>query len=363
MEIVNLLEFLNSVDYLYAESYATDNLTSINFLELLSNDKQFTQNIDLGQVFISHKTSDSYVVIDGLSRLTSLSLLLHAICECYKKTTTKNDKAIQTIRNKYLIKDNKTKLRLPDKFQEIYEKIIYGERLSGKEKDSILFRILHSYWTTIKEQQFIASDIFKMLQKISIYLVDVEGLKHRDLYYSINKNLRKLDQLSLIHSYINDLDLEEDWKRLKKIHKTNNDLNLFFKDFFTTKFNFENYDVNNLYEYFANYYITMLKYLDVNAISNKMLNSAKLYNDIINVNFDNIEIKNAIIQIKMHSGEDTYAYILSVYEDFSDNNLSETTFLEILHTIDEYLKNRLKTPNNVSFNELIHYLNAFITCK
>ena len=52
MEIVNLLEFLNSVDYLYAESYATDNLTSINFLELLSNDKQFTQNIDLGQVFI-----------------------------------------------------------------------------------------------------------------------------------------------------------------------------------------------------------------------------------------------------------------------------------------------------------------------
>ena len=31
--------------------------------------------------------------------------------------------------------------------------------------------------------------------------------------------------------------------------------------------------------------------------------------------------------------------------------------------IDEYLKNRLKTPNTVTFNELIEYLNAFITCK
>ena len=27
------------------------------------------------------------------------------------------------------------------------------------------------------------------------------------------------------------------------------------------------------------------------------------------------------------------------------------------------LRNRIKTPNNVAFNELINYLNAFITCK
>lgn len=65
----------------------------------------------------------------------------------------------------------------------------------------------------------------------------------------------------------------------------------------------------------------------------------------------------------MHSGEDTYAYILNVYEDFVENNLSEATFLEILNTIDEYLKNRLDSGKNIEFNELIQYLNAFITCK
>ena len=32
-------------------------------------------------------------------------------------------------------------------------------------------------------------------------------------------------------------------------------------------------------------------------------------------------------------------------------------------TIDDYLQNRMKTPNDMSFNELIKYLNAFITCK
>ena len=65
----------------------------------------------------------------------------------------------------------------------------------------------------------------------------------------------------------------------------------------------------------------------------------------------------------MHNGEDTYAYLLNIYEDYKENNLSESTFLEILFTIDDYLKNRVKTPNNVGFNELIQYLNAFITCK
>ena len=59
----------------------------------------------------------------------------------------------------------------------------------------------------------------------------------------------------------------------------------------------------------------------------------------------------------------SYAYILNIYEDYIDNNITEATFLEILATIDEYLRNRLKTPNNVDFNELINYLNAFITCK
>ena len=165
---------------------------------------------------IYQKTLDNYILVDGLSRFLSLSLLLHAVCECYKKTSAQNDKAIKTIRSKYLFFEDKTKLRLPKAEQNIYEKIINGERLSGKEKEHPMFILLHNFWSSIKEENLQASKIFKMLQKISIYLVDVEGLKHRDLYYSINKNLRKLDQISLIHSYINDLDLEEDWKRLKK---------------------------------------------------------------------------------------------------------------------------------------------------
>ena len=99
------------------------------------------------------------------------------------------------------------------------------------------------------------------------------------------------------------------------------------------------------------------------VLISKIKTSARLYFDILNVDIKNEALKKALIQIKMHKGEDTYAYILNIYQDYLDNNISETTFLEILQTIDEYLKNRLRTPNNVTFNELINYLNTFITCK
>ena len=107
----------------------------------------------------------------------------------------------------------------------------------------------------------------------------------------------------------------------------------------------------------------MLQYIPEDILISKIIHSACNYRDLLNVNINNENIRKALIQVKMHGGEDTFAYLLNIYEDYLDNNLSESTFLEILSTIDEYLIKRLKTPNNVSFNELIQYLNAFITCK
>ena len=115
--------------------------------------------------------------------------------------------------------------------------------------------------------------------------------------------------------------------------------------------------------YFVNYFETMVQYMPKAEVISKIKDSARMYNDIVNINFADDDLKKAFIQIKMHNGEDTYAYLLNVYNDYIEQSITKATFLEILSTIDEYLSNRLKTPNDVSFNELIKYLNAFITCK
>lgn len=364
MEVVNLLDFLNKTKGLTALDFSKCDNELINFLDLLLEDIQLTQKVDFGIIYLSQKFLSEYIIVDGLNRLLSLSLLLHAICECYKKTTSKNEKAIQTIRSKYLFNQNKTKLRLNQKDQVIYEKILNGELLSGKEKKSPMFRLLHCFWTQIKEEKIAAAKIFNMLQKIFIRTVEVDDVPIIDLYVVLNKDNRKLNQLNLIESFMSKNNLAQEWNKILSIFKNNDkDIIKFFEDYFITKFNFKKFEEERLFQNYTNYFDSMLSYMNKDNLMQKIIKSAKLYRNIVNVDFNNEKIRDAIIKIKMHNGEDTYSYILNIYEDFIDGNLSEVTFLEILSTIDEYLKNRQKTQNNIGFNELIEYLNAFITCK
>lgn len=364
MEELNLLEFLNSVKSLHTLSYAKCGGELVNFLDLMTEDEQFTQKIDLGILYLNQKTSDQYVIVDGLNRLLSLSLLLHAVCECYKKTTKRNESAIKTIRKKYLLDGSKMKLRLNEEDAIVYSKIINGEKLSGHEKETPMFILLHNFWTQIKEEKLQAASIFTMLKKIAITVVETGETSKRNLYYKINNSNRRLDQILLIEDFIVENDIKNEWEKLKKLYNNNNnDIIIFFRDFFVTKFNYKKFNQERLYENFTNYFNTMKQYSSAKSVAEKILHYAKLYYDILNVNFRSEDVKFAFIQIKRHSGEDTYAYILDVYKDYLDNNISEEIFIEILNTIDEYLRNRKKHENNIEFNELIQYLNAFITCK
>lgn len=363
MKVLNLLEFLNSTRDLYTLDFAKCGESLVNFLDLMTEDEQFTQKIDLGIIYINQKNFDQFTIVDGLNRILSLSLLLHAVCECYKKTTAQNAKAIRTIRTKYLVNGAKPKLHLNEDDAAIYTKIINGERLSGHEKASPIFILLHNFWSQIKDEKLQAAKIFTMLKKINITAVETNNVSKRSLYYKLNIN-RNINQISLIEDYLKENGVIEAWNDIRKSFLQNdNDIILFLRDFFVTKFNYKKFKPERLYENFVNYFETMMQYMSEDVLMKKFKRSAALYYNIININFENEELKKAFINIKMHKGEDTYAYILDVYEDYTENNISESIFLEILSTIDEYLQNRIKTENKMEFNELIQYLNAFITCK
>ena len=217
--------------------------------------------------------------------------------------------------------------------------------------------------TEIKTKELQAANIFNTLSKITVNIVEIENVSSRDIYYSLNKNQKELDQLLLIKSFIKEKNVLNEWETFLNSFNNKYDIKRFFKDFFITKFNFKEYQEQKLYEIFLNYFETMEDFQNSKIVMEKIIRSAKLYIDILNVNLPVEKLNHALIQIKMHKGEDTFAYLLNIYEDFIDGNISEATFYEILLTIDEYLRNRQNTPNNVGFNELIQYLNAFITCK
>lgn len=364
MEVVNLLKFLNNVHDLYTLEVSRCNRELVNFLDLMTEDEQFTRSIDLGLIYLHQRTIDQYTIVDGLNRIVSLSLLLHAVCECYKKTSPQNDKAIKTIRTKYLFSGSKVKLHLQEEDADLYLKIINGERLSGIEKSKPMFVLLHNFWTQIKEEKLQASNIFKMLQKINIVLVDTDEVSKRDLYYRLNKNNRMINQIMMIDNYLKENGVLNIWEDLKSSYCVEkDDIILFLRDFFLTKFNYKKFSPDRLYESFVNYFETMMLYMSEDILMKNIKRSAMLYYNMLNVNFKNEDIRHAFINIKRHNGTDTYPYILSVYEDYHTGNISETIFIEILNTIDEYLKNRQVSGQNINFNELVQYLNSLISFK
>ena len=365
MEVVNLLKFLNSVHDLYALDIARCDRELVNFLDLMTEDEQFTRSIDLGLIYLHQRTLDQYTIVDGLNRIVSLSLLLHAICECYKKTSSQNDKAIKTIRSKYLFANpTNLKLHLNEEDADLYSKIINGERLSGLEKSKPMFVLLHNFWAQIKDEKLQASNIFRMLQKINITLVDTDTVSKRNLYYKLNSSNRKINQIMLIDNFLKENGVLNVWEEIKTSYCIQKgDIELFLKDFFLTKFNYKKFNPDRLYDSFVNYFETMMQYITKDTLMNNIKRSAMLYYNILNVNFKNDDIREAFINIKRHNGADTYAYILNVYEDYYAGRISENIFLEILNTIDEYLKNRQSSGKNIDFNELVQYLNAIITFK
>ena len=215
MRVENLLEFINNARELRALDYAKCSSELVNFLDLMTEDEQFTQKIDLGIIFVNQKSIDQYTIVDGLNRILSLSLLLHAVCECYKKTTEQNEKAIKTIRKKYLLSGTKIKLRLNSADAEVYSKIINGERLSGHEKAHPMFVLLHNFWTQIKEEKLLAAKIFTMLKKICVTVVETDNVSNRNLYYKLNSS-RNLNQLDLIEDYLKENGIIKEWEVIRK---------------------------------------------------------------------------------------------------------------------------------------------------
>ena len=80
MRVENLLEFINNARELRALDYAKCSSELVNFLDLMTEDEQFTQKIDLGIIFVNQKSIDQYTIVDGLNRILSLSLLLRTGC-------------------------------------------------------------------------------------------------------------------------------------------------------------------------------------------------------------------------------------------------------------------------------------------
>ena len=338
--MTNILEFLDEAESLNTLNFAEDfnvNLTSIYDL---------FNSVNLGIFYISQITNrNQFKIIDGYKRLTVVSLLLHAICECYKLSTAKNEDAIKKIQSKYLFSNDKPKLQINGKDGEIYSKLIFGQQLTIEEKMSEVFQCFHRFWTQIRNENISANELYNIIKNTKVIIIRNEQIDDIELFLGANSH-RILNLAKLIETNILGYSLGNYHSETKKD---------FLKIFLTSNTNNETITDNNLYYRFFTYIESSLKYMTKDQIFENINKKFNHFIKILNTDFKQTKIKKLFEELNSNDGHRAYPYLLELIDEYENNTISEEVFEELLTTLNEYLQTN--NSHNFDFSNLNSELN------
>lgn len=358
---INLSEILHKTQAFYSTDFSADYEMPADLLEMLIENTDTNEPFLYGTIFLQKTDNNSFIVIDGLKRIVSFSLLLHAICECYKLTNEKNNRAIELIKKRYLFNDFGTKIQLNGYEKNIYEKIINYEKMTPEEKEHPMFNVLHSFWAKIKMNNISAVQLFNQIKQIEVIvsILDKSNIDNRDIYQCLNCNNPHLDQLRLISSFIKDK--TEDgyalWQDILKMFK-NADMERKFKYFLFDFLSIQKNGVipkdNEIYMSFKRYYLRITNAGQTPTNLFKSIKSAAgHYIKISTANFDNKEISDRIQTIKDSNMYETFPYLLEVTDDYENKRITAETFCQLLDSVILFIAEQ----RNGSYKSMINFAN------
>lgn len=362
MDTYKVLDYLENTGHLYALEYAKKCMYSAKLSNYVFDLFDVAERGNLGIVYTKPIKPGEHHLVDGLSRLVSLSLFLLAVCECWKNTSERNELIIRKIRAKYLLRNDRPKIILTGKVNKIYESLMLGERISGRDKRSVLFCIYHEYWTKLKLGTYSIKEVLDKLDNLYLFNFVLETDDTRGFYYILNADNPNLNQIGLIRDYLKSNDAAYEWGEIEQLFYNNKDyLLMFLRDYLVTKYKKAKIPYNSYYVVLKDYVQKLKAYKPVSKIVERMHESAITYNNLLSIEIPDEDIKNKFVAIKFNNGDDTYAYLLEIYEDYLDGNITKETIIDILTAVNEYLIDR--NSNNLKrsdFNELISDLNKLL---
>lgn len=376
--IISASEILNNAKELisagFSAGYSFDGINAEEYFDELVESAGLVIPIFSG-ILIMEKSDDSFTIIDGLQRITTISLLLCALCETYKNTSQKNDEAKNKIFSRYLVNQTEPKLILGNEEHEVYKKILFQQDLNDNEAESNLAKTYLCFVNKIKEHKISGTELFRMVSKIQFMLITINKseVSIRDLYQALN-NYKNKPQINLISDFIYQRGKCEGkygdkWLEIVNLYKELGSQCLiedFIRDFLIIQNDGKVPHKNALYNNFKSYFIKISKYLTSEIIVDNICKYAKNYLKIINADFEDNEIKEQIIILNENNGQDSYPYLMEVMDDLENGHINKEVFSDILTMINSFVKNRQENPLSevaIDFNNLSKELNKMLVLK
>lgn len=362
---VNLLDFLmNKAHHISVLNCSSAFEYISDLFENILTARYTDSDIDLGILYLKRVSNNNYLLIDGKRRLLALMLLLKVIADKHSENIEVSEISNQ-IDLRYLKFVSSIKLQLFGIEKTVYEKIIHNEPLSYNDKQTSIYGALEIFRGNINSLDFELEQFYDLLYRIRVNLIFVDSFKERDIFYTVNKDLRPLNQMMLIKSYLAESYQAALVDNLYFLfgYKESTFVS-FFQCYLSPKFNRIITDENSVYEYFVKYMETIKKYQSFEDITLSITKTAKIYKKMCNAEFSDSEIRNTFIKIIDNDGKDTFAYLLELCEDYSNGYLSKATLLEICKIINTYIWERKNKASIVhdycDFAQVVKELNKII---
>jgi uncharacterized protein with ParB-like and HNH nuclease domain/predicted transport protein len=292
------------------------------------------------------------LVIDGQQRLTTLSLLIRALCDHILEKNIKTDINPDRLISYYLMNDKeegeeKFKLILTKNDKDSLIKTL--QKISLTDEDSIRIKENYDYFREEISKEDI-DVVYKGLGKLII--IDVSLDREKDdpqlIFESLNSTGLELTQADLIRNYLlmgletgeQKKIYENYWYPMEKSfgHTENSDLfDRFMRDYLTIKLN-RIPTRREIYSEFKNY---SLKFEDITEFVKEINELSKYYVNIALDKEPDQDIKRIFSDINDLKVDVSYPFILNVYQDYVNQKISKEEFIKILEMIESYVFRRV----------------------
>lgn len=340
-------------DYAWKISNCEKLWSDLTDLKTLKREDHFLGTIvTIGQGF------DTYSVIDGQQRLTTVSILLIALYNYLKKAENKDsklkmlqDQVLDFLVNKYADDEDK-KIRLkPNKsdksyFAKLFE---YNEHL---EHSSNIISNYDFFYRKIESNQIDPRELFDLYNKIKIVLINLDS-KNDDpqlIFESLNSTGVGLTAGDLIRNYIL-MDLEPNTqdrffnKYWIQIEKLTSNLPEFIRNYliFKTQSSIKKEDVYSEFKILAKNEFKNEK----ENILKELIYYAGLYSSFTQIEFhENSKINEKLSNLNKIEFSVCIPYLFDLFTDFDRKNITEDVLIAVLITVESYAFRKMLVDNS-----------------
>src|SRR3989344_351925 len=359
----NFLRFLNSPKQLVIPIYQRTYSWKLKECEQLwkdilkaGNDKDISGHFVGSIVYVEKglyqvSALPRLLVIDGQQRLTTLSLLLSALCNHIKEKNIQSELNPDRLASYYLLNDkeggeDRYKLILTQTDKNSLFKIL--DKLDLTDEDSIRIKENYQFF----KEQIAKTDLDIIYKGISkLIIIDVSLDREKDnpqlIFESLNSTGLELTQADLIRNYIL-MGLEKQkqeeiyknyWYPMEKSfgHSENSALfDRFMRDYLTIKLG----KIPTIREIYSEFKLYSTKFKEIKDIVGDIFEFSKYYVNIALEKEPDNEIKKAFVDINELKVDVSYPFILNVYQDYAKNKISKQDLIEILRLIESYVFRR-----------------------